>query len=148
MIGPIVVSFALGVLATGLLLFVLLKRTLRPQISTSASQASTSASRPASTPASPSRRSSAAADAYDGVPRTPREYLSSLHKIPASVVVEATPSTLVALCGYDPSSEEHLPALRSFSPIKENTHCVFARKARVWGSYRQAPHKVAEAVLP
>eukprot|EP00055_Hartaetosiga_balthica_P002411 m.139396 g.139396 ORF g.139396 m.139396 type:complete len:395 (+) comp21409_c0_seq1:44-1228(+) len=35
------------------------------------------------------------------------------------------------LVGYDPSSTE-LDGLHLFQPIKKNTHCVFAKNARVW----------------
>lgn len=73
-------------------------------------------------------------DDGDGVPQNAREYRASVVKNASSIVFDASSSSLVGLCGYDPRDAETLTSLRQFQPIKEATHCIFARKARIWGS--------------
>lgn len=46
------------------------------------------------------------------------------------------PPLLTAICGYNPAADaaEPVPGLQAFEHIKSRTHCLFAKRARVWGS--------------
>eukprot|EP00056_Hartaetosiga_gracilis_P006567 m.97794 g.97794 ORF g.97794 m.97794 type:complete len:463 (+) comp12504_c0_seq1:270-1658(+) len=52
-------------------------------------------------------------------------------------ICDLSPSyVLPNLVGYNPSSPE-LDAFKLFAPIKKNTHCVFAKRARVWCAHNK-----------
>ena len=61
------------------------------------------------------------------------KYLSAVSKAKNAHVCLLAPSTLAALCDYNPVSPGLL-SLQAFAPVKSNTHCVFARRSIVWGS--------------
>eukprot|EP00049_Salpingoeca_infusionum_P014353 m.268276 g.268276 ORF g.268276 m.268276 type:complete len:372 (+) comp15655_c0_seq1:142-1257(+) len=57
----------------------------------------------------------------------------TLEQVPSAAVCELPVSTMEVICGYNPC-DSTLPCHRAFAPIKQNTHCVFAKRARAMGS--------------
>lgn len=60
-------------------------------------------------------------------------YLEDARRQPDTFLCKQDASTRIALCGYDPAHRE-LESLEAFAPVKQGTHCVFARRATLWGS--------------
>ena len=56
-----------------------------------------------------------------------------------------TPSTRTVLCGYDPAAPS-LSSLARFAPIRQQTQCIFARNARIWGSRDGWEPNAADAI--
>jgi len=60
-------------------------------------------------------------------------YIQSTLRERHSHVCRLDAAVRAALCSYDPAALD-LQSLSAFQRVKEGTHCVFARRARLWGS--------------
>lgn len=59
------------------------------------------------------------------------KYLELQLRRSASVVCNLTEYTLSTILGYNPE-DERSAVLHHFLPLREQTHCVFARRANLW----------------
>jgi hypothetical protein len=61
------------------------------------------------------------------------KYLKSVAQSSGVHLCRLKPSTLEAICGYDPTAGGRT-ARQMFAPIQNNTHCIFAKRAKLWAA--------------
>ncbi|EDQ90106.1 uncharacterized protein MONBRDRAFT_36681 [Monosiga brevicollis MX1] len=49
-------------------------------------------------------------------------------------VLRMSLATVIGLCGYDPTADTDSAALQLIRPVQQSTHCLFAKRAQLWGA--------------